>query len=250
MRTDVKSPSGKRALLPALVCVVAILVASLAVAVFQGSGGGSPSASGEEPVIRESEIADALPYPAEKPNRQLRVVISPLPTPDPMEYLRSPEILDYPGNLVSVVADSELGDTEAGQVVGLVYATESRAMFPRQFWGAGLAWIEERQAAYLVVVKAFSWHVTISIYEVDPTRRIGEFPLVLDPRRFKEWPGPDEPVAVTEKTLIGERACGVSSIDVYAEDGQVRIDASRTRTECAASTIGFDIEKEEWTEIE
>ena len=125
-------------------------------------------------------------------------------------------------NTMFLVVDSTAADPKrlkGATVVSVAYASDWGAPAPG-ILGGQIVWYPYRKTFYLVLFKSQSHAlVTLSIHRIDPSQRIGTYPLNLESKTSEEWPEPTPQLSELKTNLLHydeSMVAGLSRIDVTA----------------------------------
>jgi hypothetical protein len=150
------------------------------------------------------------------------------------------------GNLAFVLVASPNQDLEKGRVCWISYDTQSTS-WDGTVWAASIASDESGKRFYLILVKSNINHVTLNLYEIDPSKNLGTSPLELDPRKMDQWPNAATSKSTISRVLKDDFLSGIQSITVQVKDKEISIHADRFHKAHPAVDFFYNTETAQWT---
>jgi hypothetical protein len=150
-------------------------------------------------------------------------------------------------NTAFIIVSSSTQNLSSGDIVWATYAYHNLAIMPPELWSADLA--VSGATAYVAISRSISIHVSFGIYDFDPTRKLGSFPIKLDPKQYDQWPPAAQPLARSKKALLSKEISGISAIRLVSERSQLLIIGERETTQSWDFFTRFNPNNKQWTNL-
>jgi hypothetical protein len=159
-------------------------------------------------------------------------------------YVIPPE--DVFPNTAFVVVDG----ANAGAVVvrGIAYFLQYST--PSDLLTGKLIWNEGNQQDLLVTLKAMGRHARFRIFQVDPHKEIGKYPLKLDAGDFRKWPDELPVLGTMDIDISKDAGCLLKELNVLSRDRNLELTVRRERadrTKCEPLTQKFYLDSLMWS---
>ncbi len=164
---------------------------------------------------------------------------------DLVRYMKEhPDRNSFP-RFALMLVESTPKDLMQGKVVWVNYFSWR----PQTSIFADVVWSKEASAAFVVVGSSLTWHVAFDVYLVQTQKELGEFPLTLQAKDYKQWPAPHEPIAQLSTTLRGDRIAGIREVTAVNEGGNLLLCANRDDAACPSVHFFLDVKSKKWSAV-
>ena len=148
--------------------------------------------------------------------------------------------------IVSAVRQSKL-PPERGEVLALLYLPQTETLNPG--WYADVVWSDQAGRFYVVVLEAGLHRIQVRLYDLDPRRSLGSYPLRINPEdAYTGWPKPSEPLSEFSLDLPDAQVGGIGSLKLVADGNSLIAIAGRVDEKTAAVALRFDLGAKTWSE--
>lgn len=159
-------------------------------------------------------------------------------------YVIPPE--DVFPNTAFVVVDR----ANAGEAVvrGIAYFLEYST--PSDLLTGKLIWNEAKQQDLLVTLKSMGRHARFRIFQIDPNKEIGRYPLKLDASDFRKWPDELPVLGTIDIDTSKDASCLLKELNVVSRDRNLELSVRRERpdrTRCEPLTQKFYLDSLMWS---
>ncbi len=182
--------------------------------------------------------------------RQLVLWKERLPSPSPVELLayfkKHPEANAFP-NVAFLLIDSAPDKAPNGRVTWVTYTYEDPKARPALSWSGDIVSDSALRDAYVVLVRSVGSRASVRVFQADPSKNLGDYPLDFTPKKHDEWPPGAEALSPEHGISLEQRTCGVARIRTALEDGVLTVRAESTQPDCRPVQSRFDVKTKKWT---
>jgi hypothetical protein len=153
----------------------------------------------------------------------------------------------YP-NRALVLTESDFNQPDNQKVLWVTYYFDNNWPFER--WFGNLVWDDQTNEVYILALRTRIYKLRVVLYKInlDKVESLGIFPLNFDPKKFKEWPKPTDPLFTEEKKLYGSRGYGFRRIKTVSGPTDFWICAERDEPTENPTFLRFDLRSKQLIE--